>query len=62
MEYKEYECENCGKRAKNKDNVEPECCGKKMKQLPLDVCTTAADAEFSRPMDSDEPCDDGRAG
>ena len=62
MEDKEYTCEKCGKKVKKSGEETPECCGKKMKQLPLDVCVQPADAEFSRPMDSDEPCDDGRAG
>ena len=33
-----------------------------MEKLPLDVCVQPAHAEHSRPMDSDEPCDDGRSG
>jgi hypothetical protein len=62
MEKKTYECENCGKRVKKSNKQEPECCGKPMKQLPLDVCLHASGAEDSRPMENEEPCDDGRSG
>ena len=62
MDSKEYKCEICGKKVKKTGGIIPECCGRKMKQLHLDVCTQPTDAEFSRPMESDEPCDDGRAG
>jgi hypothetical protein len=57
-----YECENCGKKVEKEGNEKPDCCGKPMKQLPLDVCLQPAHAEHSRPMDDEEPCDDGRAG
>ena len=59
---KKYKCEKCGKTVTVSDGSVPNCCGKSMKQLPLDVCTQPAHAEHSRPMDHDEPCDDGRAG
>ena len=57
-----YECKDCGKQVKSSDEKNPECCGKPMKQLPLDICIQPADAEHARPMEKDEPCDDGRAG
>lgn len=61
MDSKEYKCENCGKKVKDTgDN--PECCGKKMKQLPLDVCIQPQHAEHTRSDDIDEPCDEGRSG
>ena len=55
-----YRCEECGKTVEDKDK--PECCGKPMKQLSLDVCTQPAHPEHARPMQDEEPCDDGRAG
>jgi hypothetical protein len=58
-----YECEKCGKKTTVVDNDKvPECCGRPMKKLPLDVCIQPAHAEHARPMESEEPCDDGRAG
>jgi len=58
----EYECEECGKKIKVEDEEKPDCCGKPMKKISLDVCTQPAHAEHTRTIDSDEPCDDGRAG
>lgn len=55
-------CEYCGKKITVSDGSTPECCDKSMKKLPLDVCTQPAHAEHARPMESEEPCDDGRAG
>ena len=57
-----YECENCGKTVKVSDGAIPECCGKPMTKMPLDVCIQPAHAEHSRPMDAEDACDDGRAG
>jgi hypothetical protein len=62
MEEKTYECEECGKRVKTSEDKTPECCGKPMKQLPLDICTQPAYAEHARSMEEEEPCDDFRAG
>jgi hypothetical protein len=59
-ESKTFKCRKCGKRKKAAGA--PECCGGKMDQLPLDVCTTASGPEHSRPMQDDEPCDDSRGG
>ena len=57
-----YKCGICGKTKAVSDDSNPECCGKPMKQLPLDVCIQPAHAEHTRPMENEEPCDDGRAG
>ena len=62
MTEKLYKCENCGRTTKTEDSLNPECCGKPMTKLPLDVCTQPAHAEHARPMDSEDACDDGRAG
>jgi len=57
-----FKCENCGKKVVVSDGSVPSCCGKPMVRLPLDVCTQADHAESTRSMESNEPCDDGRAG
>jgi len=57
-----YKCENCGKTITISGRSIPDCCGQPMKKLPLDVCIQPAHAEHARPMNSEEPCDDGRAG
>ena len=62
MKDKTYICEECGKKVNKSDEENPECCGKPMKQMSLDVCLQPAHAEHARPMDNDEPCDDGSAG
>jgi hypothetical protein len=61
MTGKKFECIECGKQVKGSEN-NPECCGKPMKQLPLDICVKPTDAEQARLMEDNEPCDDGRAG
>lgn len=55
-----YKCEECGKEMTidAKANI-PECCGEKMKQVPLDLCTSPHDAETSRTQNADDACDDG---
>ncbi len=62
MNKKKYRCSECGKTVKTSEDKTPECCGKPMKQLPLDYCTQPAHPEHARPMEIDEPCDDGRSG
>ena len=57
-----FKCEICGKTVSVSDDSIPSCCDKPMKQLPLDVCLQPAHAEHTRPMNDEEPCDDGRAG
>ena len=60
---KEYECLTCKRTATVEDDSEiPECCGKKMRKMPREICLQPAHAEHARPMERDEPCDDGRAG
>jgi len=61
MEEKTYQCEVCKKTIKTTDDA-PNCCGKPMNQLSIDTCTQPAHAEHARPMESEEPCNDGRAG
>jgi len=56
-----YKCDSCGKKIEINDIEEnPICCGKPMKQFPLDVCLHPNDPEAARPMRDDEPCDQGR--
>jgi len=56
-----YKCADCGREIKKEETEEnPVCCGKKMEQLPLDVCLHPNDPEAARPMRDDEPCDQGR--
>lgn len=59
---KTFKCEVCGKTIDVTDDCIPICCGKDMKEVPLDICTQPAHAEHSRPMDDENACDDGRAG
>jgi len=59
---KKYQCENCGKTIETDSEKVPDCCGKKMEELTLDVCTQPAHPEHARPMEDEEPCDEGRAG
>lgn len=62
MKEKKYECIDCKKIKKTTDNETPNCCGKPMRQLPLDVCTQPAHAEHSRPMEHEDSCNEGRSG
>ena len=57
-----YECKNCGKTISVYDSNVPTCCGKPMKKVDLDICLQPAHPEHTRPMENEEPCDDGRAG
>ena len=57
-----YECKGCGKTVKVTDGKVPDCCGKPMTKMTLDICTQPAHAEHARPMDDEDACDDGRAG
>jgi len=57
-----YKCEKCKKTEIVIDGIVPECCGEPMKIYPLEVCTQPANAEHARPMEDEEPCDDGRSG
>lgn len=56
-----YKCDDCGKEITKEESKEnPVCCGKKMKQLPLDICLHPNDPEAARNIREDEPCDQGR--
>jgi hypothetical protein len=58
-----FECQTCKRTATVKKGVPiPKCCGKPMKQLPLDICLQPDHPENARPMEDEEPCDDFRAG
>jgi hypothetical protein len=57
-----YKCEECGRIVKVTDGTIPECHSKPMTKVPLEICTEPASAEFSRPLDAEDACDDGRAG
>ena len=57
-----YKCEECGKTVEISDQEIPDCCGKPMKKISLDICTQPAHAEHARPMENEDACNDGRAG
>lgn len=58
-----YECEICkGQLMARTGASTPQCCGRAMKNIPLEQCTLSATAEHARLDDDDEPCDDGRSG
>jgi hypothetical protein len=57
-----YKCEGCGKTVKASGKKTPECCGEAMQKVTSNICLQSDHAEDSRPMDDEEPCDDGRAG
>ena len=55
-----YHCDECGKYAKGEEGEAPECCGRKMKQLPMRECEKDPGfAEHARNFEIDEPCDPG---
>ena len=62
MEEKKYSCKECGNTIITSDSAIPDCCGKPMEQIPMDVCTHAFSDEIARPFNEDEPCDDARSG
>ena len=62
MTEKTFECEECGKTIKSTDEKTPECCGKPMKKLPMDICVQPAHSEHARPMENEDACDEFRAG
>lgn len=54
-----YECTECGEQVSlDERQPVPECCGKPMKQVPLEACRKAGDFEQARNADRDEACDD----
>lgn len=55
-----YNCPGCGEEVIVDDGGQiPECCGEPMKQIPLEDCTKAHNAESARLMDEDGACDEG---
>lgn len=55
-----YHCNECGKYVKAGVGEVPECCGKKMEQLPMTECVKDPGfAEHARNFEDDEPCDPG---
>jgi hypothetical protein len=58
-----YECQSCKKTVTlPKKGKIPLCCGKPMKQIPVDMCLQPSHPEHVRPMDAEDTCDDFRAG
>ncbi len=61
-EKRSYKCRECGKNLTvNRENPVPFCCGSEM-EPDLPICTLSETAEHARPDQTEEPCDDGRAG
>ena len=55
-----YICDKCGKEITvGAKGSSPVCCGVKMTEVPLDVCTAPHDAETHRARNTDDACDDG---
>ncbi|WP_020611066.1 hypothetical protein [Sediminispirochaeta bajacaliforniensis] len=60
MGQKAYQCEDCGNEVIVDDvDTIPECCGKAMKEIPLDECTKASNPESARSWEVEDACDDG---
>ena len=60
MSKKAYRCPGCGEEVIIADSSHvPDCCGEPMKQIPLEDCTKAQNAESARFMDEDGACDEG---
>ena len=59
---KKYKCEKCGKIITTGKVSVPNCCGKPMKEFPLEPCLQPAHAEHTRPMEDEDACDDFRGG
>jgi hypothetical protein len=54
-----YECPDCGHQVRASESADaPDCCGKPMKQIPLENCSKAPAAEHARLRDEDDACDD----
>ena len=63
MAKEQFECSKCKKSVEQDERKDtPTCCEKPMKKIPIGICTEPATAEWSRPMDDEEPCDDFRGG
>jgi len=60
MASKAYKCKDCGRELIRKDtSAVPDCCGHKMKEIPLELCGKHHTAESARLGDKDDACDDG---
>ena len=58
-----YECLSCKRTATVKESKKPPlCCGKPMRKVSKEICLQPSHPEHARSMQSDEPCDDFRAG
>jgi len=57
---KGYQCSECQQTTIVNNGSVPECCGKTMNEVSLDVCSKPSDAESARMNDADDPCDDSR--
>lgn len=44
----------------SEDETIPFCCDEKMKEIPQEICLQPSHPEHARPMENDNPCDDGR--
>jgi endogenous inhibitor of DNA gyrase (YacG/DUF329 family) len=59
MADKVYECPDCGQQVVvAEESASPDCCGKPMRQIPLENCAKAPAAEHARLRDEDDACDD----
>jgi hypothetical protein len=59
MAKKAYECVDCGKQVVlDEPGSAPDCCGKEMKEIPLEACLKAGTPEQARNNDTDDACDD----
>ncbi len=58
---KGYQCGECQQTKIVNDGSVPECCGKPMGEVSLEVCSKPpSDAESARMNDADDACDDSR--
>lgn len=58
-----YQCQKCKKKIEVKENQKiPNCCGKQMQKISVDICLQPDHSEHARPMRDEEPCDDFRGG
>lgn len=60
MDEKKYRCRDCGRIVEAAPRDTLICCG--MEMVELDACTKPQNPEAQRASNSDDACDDGRAG
>ncbi|MDG6218529.1 MAG: hypothetical protein QCI00_03715 [Candidatus Thermoplasmatota archaeon] len=61
MKKEKYECLACKQTVTvEKENDIPYCCGEPMTKIPKEICLQPSHPEHARPMEHEEPCDDGR--